>query len=68
MTANEKKYVPASKTSTAAGLVAAISTPAKTGPRIWVSCVPLLRIALPRATSRSSSPRTYGRIKRDDGV
>ena len=46
MTANEKKYVPASMTSTVTGLVAAINTPARTGPRIWVSCVPLLRIAL----------------------
>ncbi len=32
ITANEKKYVPASTTSTVAGLVAAISTPASTGP------------------------------------
>ena len=49
MTAKEKKYVPASMTSTAAGLVAAISTPARTGPRICVSCV---AAAKNRAASR----------------
>src|SRR5262249_61369876 len=66
ITRNENTYVAASATSTTDGFVAAINTPASTGPAICVSCCTPLWIALTSATAFSSSPATSGMTSRDD--
>ena len=63
---NEKRYVQASTTSTIDGLVAAISSPASTGPAICVSLFAPPRTALTLATACSSSPTTSGTMSREE--
>ena len=59
-------YVQPSTTSTVAGVVAAISRPASTGPASCVSWFAPDRTALTLATACSSSPATSGTTSRDE--
>src|SRR4051812_7548986 len=59
-------YVQPSMTSTVAGVVAAISRPASTGPASCVSWLAPDRTALTLATACSSSPATSGTTSRDE--